>query len=407
MLPFPTGARSPRVVLTLPSCAGVPCWAWRREHRAEDRADAVRNAWLASVELAYDTRYSQIRPLMRARGQITKRTLLRVAAAHAAYADWDTGRNCRPSVALIVDRTGLSESTVQRARRAMRFLGVATEVFRGRLRTKDERLTSWRSGDRNRGWTSVYCLHNTQPVDKTPRQRRRRVPVAPHPEQRSERSNDHVLEDVTTRPAGEKGRPAGDPSLNGNLPSRPASPAPSPRGLGLARQWLQDGKTPPWARRHTPGYWAPTFAAPENAGWDARDVNTLLADWALSNWIPDNPHRPIGLMRAVIATHSDEHSRPADPERARDRDEAQARARARVESRAEQARNAAARALGRQAVSGPGLSAAHRIAAEAARSAAAKRAHHAAAEAERIAAAVEAARTPYRPNEGGQPWRNH
>ena len=43
---------------------------------------------------------------------------------------------------------------------ALRLLGVATEVLRGRQRTRTERLASWRVGDRGRGWASVWALHD-------------------------------------------------------------------------------------------------------------------------------------------------------------------------------------------------------------------------------------------------------
>ena len=50
--------------------------------------------------------------------------------------------------------------TVQRADTALRLLGVATEVLRGRQRTRAERFASWRVGDRGRGWASVWALHD-------------------------------------------------------------------------------------------------------------------------------------------------------------------------------------------------------------------------------------------------------
>ena len=56
--------------------------------------------------------------------------------------------------------TGLSVRTVQRASTALRLLGVATEVMRGRQRTRAERFASWRVGDKGRGWASVWALHD-------------------------------------------------------------------------------------------------------------------------------------------------------------------------------------------------------------------------------------------------------
>jgi len=73
------------------------------------------------------------------------------AAARARYADHGTGRHSRPTNERLAADTGLSVRTVQRADTALRLLGVATEVLRGRQRTRAERFASWRVGDRGRG----------------------------------------------------------------------------------------------------------------------------------------------------------------------------------------------------------------------------------------------------------------
>lgn len=82
---------------------------------------------------------------------ISLTTLIQVAEARAAFADYRTGRDCRPTNATVAARAGVSIRTVQRAMTALRLLGVATEVLRGRQRTKHERMASWRVGDRGRG----------------------------------------------------------------------------------------------------------------------------------------------------------------------------------------------------------------------------------------------------------------
>jgi hypothetical protein len=63
----------------------------------------------------------------------------------------------------------------------LRLLGVATEVFRGRLRTYAERMASWRVGDRARGWASVWALHPPTPVDRTRIVCAGQIQMAPHP----------------------------------------------------------------------------------------------------------------------------------------------------------------------------------------------------------------------------------
>jgi hypothetical protein len=79
--------------------------------------------------------------------QISRRALLTIAAARARYADHATGRNSRPTNERLAADTGYSVRTVQRADTVLRLLGVATEVVRGRQRTRIERLASWRVGD--------------------------------------------------------------------------------------------------------------------------------------------------------------------------------------------------------------------------------------------------------------------
>ncbi len=129
---------------------GLPCWAGRAARWAH---------W--TVPIAYDLHYDRIRPLMR-NGGVSRQALVAVAAARARYADHATGRNSRPTNERLAQDTGYTVRTVQRVDEALRLLGVATEVLRGRQRTRAERLASWRVGDRGRGWASVWALHDNQ-----------------------------------------------------------------------------------------------------------------------------------------------------------------------------------------------------------------------------------------------------
>ena len=39
-------------------------------------------------------------------------------------------------------------------------------------------------------------------------------------------------------------------------------------------------------------------------GWTPRDVNQLITDWVgTGHWIPESPHKPIGLLGAILAAH--------------------------------------------------------------------------------------------------------
>lgn len=108
------------------------------------------------MDVRYDT---HVRPVLGA-NQVSRTAILTVAAARAGYAEYGTGRGSRPSNERLAADTGYSVRTVQRADTALRLLGVATEVLRGRQRTRTERLASWRVGDKGRGWASVWALHD-------------------------------------------------------------------------------------------------------------------------------------------------------------------------------------------------------------------------------------------------------
>ena len=188
--------------------AGVPCWTGR----------AAR--WAAfTVPVAYAARYdSEVRPVMPG-NPVSLQALVRVAQARARYADHATGRNSRPTNERLAADTDLSVRTVQRADTALRLLGVATEVLRGRQRTRVERLASWRVGDRGRGWASVWALHDHPFVNKLIRA------LSPHPEGSAFRQTFSGREAVTTRSrrrtgAGKRGaarRASPDPGGSGSL----------------------------------------------------------------------------------------------------------------------------------------------------------------------------------------------
>ena len=142
--------RLPRIVLDLDvAWAAIPCWSGRARGWAQ-----------STVPLAYALYYdTHVRPAM-PNNPVSVKSLVAVAEARASFADHRTGRDCRPTNARLAEITGLSVRTVQRASTALRLLGVATEVMRGRQRTRAERFASWRVGDKGRGWASVWALHD-------------------------------------------------------------------------------------------------------------------------------------------------------------------------------------------------------------------------------------------------------
>jgi len=330
---------SQRVILELPEGihGGVACWR-SREH------------WLAvTVPAAYDLRYKDIRPQMRS-GGISRHALLAVAAARAEHADHRTGRDCRPSNARLVAMTGLSLRQVQRADEALRLLGVATELIRGRQRTLAERMASWRVGDRGRGWASVWALHDN-PIDLPDNPSVTchlvRVPKGTNSRQR-----------VVTTPR--------TPSGCGPRAGRRVSP--DEAGTRLALAWRAHDNAPPWARRHSAEAWSSLLAKPARHGWTARDLNQLITDWlSTGHRIPDNPHKPIGLLGAVLSAHGDLDERPTAADDARVREELAQRRTERARARAERRQHRQAREAGRAALSGPGRAHCRQILADLAR----------------------------------------
>jgi hypothetical protein len=348
---------------------GVPCWT-----RAQQWATFT-------VSVAYAARYdTHVRPVMPG-NPVSLNAVRAVAQARAAYADYATGRNSRPSNERLAADTGLSVRTVQRADAALRLLGIATEVLRGRQRTRAERFASWRVGDRGRGWASVWALHDNAELTRLAYR------LSPHPRSGPVRDKTSPTSVVTTGPGAPAGRRQGGAARRR---------APDADGAALAAAWRADAHAPSWAQRHSPAAWAGLLAAPAAHGWSPRDLNALLGDWAAvtGRHIPDRPHKPIGLLGAMLAWHGRDNlaERPAALDEAREAAERAAHQTHLVAQRAAHAEHQRARQAGRQALAGVGHTAARAAAAEAARRAAHKRTQAAAEDAAQHAAAVTAAR---------------
>jgi hypothetical protein len=364
----------PAIVLELEerAWAGVPCWSGRAERWAS-----------FTVPIAYDLRYdTRVRPVLGA-NQVSRTAVLAVAAARAAYAEYHTGRGSRPSNERLAADTGYSVRTVQRADTALRLLGVATEILRGRQRTRTERLASWRVGDRGRGWASVWALHDDAQLA---RHLGTRQLLSPHPEGSSFSYPPSRREMVTT---GANSRPAG-----GGRGARRRE-CPDEGGCRLAIRWRADSHAPPWARRHTPAAWAALLAGPARHGWTARDLNQLVRDWiGVKGSLPDHPHKPIGLLGAMLTWHGADNlaDRPAAADDAREAEQLAAH-RAHLAAQAtERADAQRARASARAALGGPGHTAAREAAAAVAARALARRTHSVAVDTARHDAAVRTAR---------------
>ena len=321
--------RLPRIVLEVDAgWAAIPCWSGRASRWAH-----------STVTTAYTQRYdTHVRPVM-PHNPVSVKSLVAVAEARASFADHRTGRDCRPTNARLAAMTGLSVRTVQRASTALRLLGVATEVMRGRQRSRAERFASWRVGDKGRGWASVWALHDC-----------RIQSLSPHP------GGSHLA--FKTSPRSVLTTHNRRQTAGSSAAAR--RPSPDPRAAALANKWIADQQTPPWARRYRTGTpWTRILAGPARHGWTPRDVNTLIRDWVgTGHWLPEDPHKPIGLLGAMLAAHGDLNNRPSAYEVAREHEElAQARARVAAQLAARDDHRQA-REAGRAALSGPGHQAA-------------------------------------------------
>lgn len=350
--------------------AGVPCWSGGPAHWAH-----------VTVAVAYDVHYAMVRPRM-CNGGIARTTLIVIAAAMAQTADWDTGRNCRPTNEQLEAATGFDERTIQRAHECLRLLGVATEVLRGRQRTYTERMASWRMGDRHRGWASVWALHGNPHIARVVHS------LSPHLERSQATTKNSPLKRLVTTQAGASARHHGAARRR----------APDEAGRRLATRWRADRHAPPWVRTYAADSWAAMLAAPAAAGWTPADLTALVRDWlSTGHWVPDVPARPIALLGTMLAWHTSHNSledRPAALDEAREAEElAAARRCVRDQFRAHD-EYATDRATAQAALDGPGHAAARQAVAEAVRRAACKRTVVVAAETAQFDAMVQTARSP-------------
>jgi len=332
--------------------ARVPCW-WSAER------------WLQHVEQVYRRHYLLVRYQLVATtgGGISLPTILAVAAAHAAAADFGTGRNSWPLLGQtraqrgMTATTGRGERTISRARTFLRLVGLATEVQEGRQRTLLERLDSTERGDKARGWTAVYALHhtNTHPVDNPVP-----IPAGQPPDGTPPRSGlvpppslgERVVSTRAEHPAGSADGAPRHTSTRLGLREGPSDPVGV--GLVLSKALRAHPECPGWIRRYSPHAYAAALTRWALAGWTDRDIIQHLDDVATTGFrVYDTPHNPVKYLLALL--HRADIGEP--PTVWRDA-HAAAEAAAAVERIAavpgERTAAAAAHEAGRAALAGPG-----------------------------------------------------
>ena len=329
--------------------AGVACWL-NLEH------------WLTVVKEIFTARYPEIRPGLVAAtgGGVSLRTVIAVATEMASAADFRTGHESRLTVSTMIFRTGLGERTVQRARSTLLLLGVATEVFAGRHRTKLERLDSHGVQDKSRGWASVWALHPPKPVDNSANIRPGHPKMAPHPSGKIFWSFLSLKRVISTEKAVENAAASRRPAQTKRVPRRKRPPI-DRKGQLLASQWLRDPRSPAWASPLSVNQWANVLASAAAHGFTGADINALLDEEARRLGRGLTPDHPILFMQWLLnKTDLDFPPHVLDAIARAQEAEAQAAESERTKTMVEEGRRKRAHAIAD--LNGPGRAAARAIA---------------------------------------------
>lgn len=231
-------------------------------------------------------------------------TVLSVARAMARFADRATGRGCRPTNERLVEAAQCSLSTVQRARRLLKALGLVVEVTAGRSNmTRDERLEAWERGSSHRAVAAEFVLCSRRERTRRPQPDLRVV------ERDTPPVGQVVRGEVTSRrtPLRDQepkrgGRSA--PALTEKGRRRPAPVADlRPRRLAVAvkagLEWLRDVET---------GRLVPALTKFAQEDWSGDDVAL-----AIRNVIAARGHRGVPAKLRMPAAYLAKLLREVDP----------------------------------------------------------------------------------------------
>ncbi|WP_405183717.1 hypothetical protein OG225_43545 (plasmid) [Nocardia sp. NBC_01377] len=248
--------------------------------------------------------YDQYYVLLRRNGvveSVSRRTFEHYLIVESSGADYSTGRNARLTIGALQRATLRSESTMHRCRRLLAAFGGRTVVFRGRHRTRVERLDSWRRDDPCRGWSAVAALHEstTLPVDNFRVESILHQGFGTPPGQspglvslsRPRSVTDH--QDVT------KGRASRGIDKEG---VRRKPRAYDPRAVVLAARVRADERNPVWLRLLGPQGLSAVLTSRAIAGWQADDVHAALDEVYLSGRrIFDRPRDPYAYLAYLLS----------------------------------------------------------------------------------------------------------
>jgi hypothetical protein len=235
-------------------------------------------------------------------------TVVAVARAMAHFADYRTGRGCRPTNDGLSGVVRASVSTVQRARRVLKALGLVVEVIAGRsAMTRSERLAAWRRGSSHRRIAAEFTLCS-----------RRRRPVRPQGHKthvdrdtppgavEDNESSQHRSTSLRAKTEARRGAPR--PTATKKVsPRRRRRPDPATRrlaeGVRTRLRWLSGVS----AQRL-----APPLHRFAEAGWSPRDVDRAVADaLAARGWrLPEELKQPAAYL-ATLLRQLDPTNRPS------------------------------------------------------------------------------------------------
>jgi hypothetical protein len=248
-------------------------------------------------------------------------TALAVARRMAEHADYRTGRDCRPTNERLVELAQVSLSTVQRARRALKRLGLVVELVRGRsILSRAERLAAWRRGSSHRQVAAEFalCSRRERPRSADVREGSTvSVPggVTPSTVVHNRRRRAQSV-DGDTPPGSEKV----DPSLTSrsSLVGRKAETSEeeaAPRLAPTSKGRRRAGHDPAarrlaerararlgWLAAVSAARLTPTLHRFARAGWTAKDVERAVADsLATRGWrVPRELTQPAAYLAALL-----------------------------------------------------------------------------------------------------------
>lgn len=280
----------PPLRLELPKdayAAAAACW-WSRER------------WIAHHLALYDQYYTQLRRNGMV-DSVSRRTFEHYLIAESNGADHGTGRNARLTVNALQRATLRSESTMHRCRRLLGAFGGRTVVFRGRHRTRAERLDSWRRDDPCRGWSAVAALHESTilAVDNSRIESILHQGFGTPPGQSPGLLSLSRPKSVTAEQNVTEGRASRgiDRSRARRKPR-----AYDPRAVLLAARVRTDARFPLWVRQLGAQGLAAVLTRRAVAGWQADDVHAALDEVYLSGRrIFDRPRDPFAYLAYLLS----------------------------------------------------------------------------------------------------------